>query len=145
MADAKTPDIEGIVVEKTPKNPFLTELARLVKDNTRIDPELFSKYDVKRGLRNSDGTGVLVGLTQIGDVHGYIINEKEKVAVPGKLRYRGIEIEDLVAGFQKEKRHGYEETAYLLLFGELPKKKDLTKFTHLLGRQRKLPDGLRKI
>jgi citrate synthase len=141
MADAITPNIEGIVPEKTPKDPFLTELTRLVKDNTRIDPELFTKYDVKRGLRNADGTGVLVGLTEIGDVHGYIINEKEKVAVPGKLRYRGIEIEDLVAGFQKEKRHGFEETAYLLLFGELPKKKDLTKFIHLLGKQRKLPDG----
>jgi citrate synthase len=141
MADSMSPDIEGIFPEKTPKDPFLTELTRLAKENNRIDPQLFVKYDVKRGLRNSDGTGVLVGLTEIGDVHGYIINEKEKVAVPGKLRYRGIEIEDLVAGFQKEKRHGFEETAYLLLFGELPKKKELTKFTHLLGKNRKLPEG----
>jgi len=141
MADEQNPSIEGIVPEKMPKDPFLTELARLAKDNNKIDPQLFVKYDVKRGLRNADGTGVLVGLTEIGDVHGYIINEKEKVAMPGKLRYRGIEIEDIVAGFQKEKRHGFEETAYLLLFGELPKKKDLTKFNHLLGKHRNLPEG----
>ncbi|MGA2915761.1 MAG: citrate/2-methylcitrate synthase [Sedimentisphaerales bacterium] len=141
MADAVTPEIEGIVPEKTPKDPFLTELARLAKQNNKIEPELFEKFDVKRGLRNSDGTGVLVGLTEIGDVHGYIISEKEKVAVAGRLRYRGMEIEDIVAGFQKEKRHGFEETAYLLLFGELPKKKDLTKFCRLLGKNRVLPEG----
>ena len=141
MADAVVPDIEGIVPEKTTKDPFLTELARLAKQNNKIDPELYEKFSVKRGLRNSDGTGVLVGLTEIGDVHGYIVSEKEKVAVPGRLRYRGMEIEDVVAGFQKEKRHGFEETAYLLLFGELPKKKDLTKFTHLLGKSRSLPEG----
>ncbi len=141
MAENITPDIEGIVPEKTSKDPFLTELARLTKQNNKIEPELFGKFDVKRGLRNADGTGVLVGLTEIGDVHGYIISEKEKVAVEGRLRYRGIEIEDIVTGFQKEKRSGYEETAYLLMFGELPKKKDLTKFCHLLGKNRMLPEG----
>jgi len=141
MAKAETPDIEGIVTEKTPKDPFLTELARLARENNRIDPDLYEDYGVKRGLRNADGTGVLAGLTQIGDVHGYIVNEGEKEAVPGRLRYRGMEIEDLVAGAQKEKRHGFEETVYLLLFGELPKRRELTKFTHLLGKNRKLPDG----
>ncbi|HAL44696.1 MAG TPA: citrate synthase [Phycisphaerales bacterium] len=141
MADAKTPDIEGIVPERTPKDPFLTELTRLAKDNNKIDPDLYEQYGVKRGLRNADGTGVLAGLTQIGDVHGYIVNEGEKEAIPGRLRYRGMEIEDLVAGSQKEKRHCFEETVYLLLFGELPKKKELTKFTHLLGKNRKLPEG----
>lgn len=141
MADIETPEIDGIVPEKPVKDPFLTELARLAKQNNKIEPELYEKFDVKRGLRNSDGTGVLVGLTEIGDVHGYIISEKEKVAVEGRLRYRGIEIEDIVAGFQKEKRPGYEETAYLLLFGELPKKKDLTRFCHLLGKNRQLPEG----
>jgi citrate synthase len=141
MAKAETPDIEGIVPEKTPKDPFLTELARLARENNRIDPDLYEEYGVKRGLRNADGTGVLAGLTQIGDVHGYIVNEGEKEAIPGRLRYRGMEIEDLVAGSQKEKRHGFEETVYLLLFGELPKKRELTKFTHLLGKNRKLPDG----
>jgi citrate synthase len=142
MAKSKKPKkTDEIIIDKTPKDPFLTELARLAKQNNKIDPELFEKFSVKRGLRNSDGTGVLVGLTEIGDVHGYIISEKEKVAVEGRLRYRGIEIEDIVGGFQKEKRAGYEETAYLLMFGELPKKKELTKFCHLLGRKRMLPEG----
>ena len=94
---------DEIVIDKTPKDPFLTELARLAKQNNKIDPELFEKFSVKRGLRNSDGTGVLVGLTEIGDVHGYIMSEKEKVAVEGRLRYRGIEIEDIVGGFQRKK------------------------------------------
>ncbi|MFA5291579.1 MAG: citrate/2-methylcitrate synthase [Phycisphaerae bacterium] len=141
MAEVVTPDIEGIVPEKTPKDPFLTELSRLAKQNNKIDPQLYEQFAVKRGLRNADGTGVLAGLTEIGDVHGYVINEGEKEAIEGRLRYRGMEIEDIVSGFQKEKRHGFEETAYLLLFGELPKKKDLTRFCHLLGKNRNLPEG----
>src|SRR3989338_5623090 len=111
-------EVEGIVEEKTPKDPFLTELTRLARQNNKIAPQLYEQYSVKRGLRNADGTGVLAGLTQVGDVHGYIVSEGEKVAVEGRLRYRGMEIEDLVAGCQKEKRHGFEETAYLLMYGE---------------------------
>jgi len=134
-------EVEGIVEEKTPKDPFLTELTRLARQNNKIAPQLYEQYNVKRGLRNTDGTGVLAGLTQVGDVHGYIVSEGEKVAVDGRLRYRGIEIEDLVSGSQKEKRHGFEETAYLLMFGELPKKKELNKFCKLLGKHRDLPEG----
>jgi citrate synthase len=144
MAESETSKIEGleeIVPEPIPKDPFLTELAKLARQNSRIEPQLYEQYNVKRGLRNADGTGVLVGLTEIGDVHGYIVSEKEKVPVEGRLRYRGIEIEDIVAGCLKEKRHGFEETAYLLLFGELPKRKDLTKFCRLLGKNRALPEG----
>ncbi|PKL46905.1 MAG: citrate synthase [Planctomycetes bacterium HGW-Planctomycetes-1] len=141
MTDAIKSDIEGIVPERTPKDPFLTELARLARQNNRIPTEFYEQFAVKCGLRNADGTGVLAGLTEIGDVHGYIVSEGEKVPVDGRLRYRGMEIEDLVAGFQKEKRHGFEETAYLLLFGELPKKKDLNKFCSLLGKNRNLPEG----
>ncbi|MHB9070607.1 MAG: hypothetical protein ACYC54_09595, partial [Sedimentisphaerales bacterium] len=100
-------EAEGIVEEKTPKDPFLTELTKIAKQNNKIDPQFYEQYNVKRGLRNADGTGVLAGLTQIGDVHGYIVSEGEKVAVDGRLRYRGMEIEDLVAGCQKEKRHGF--------------------------------------
>ncbi|MDD5010819.1 MAG: citrate/2-methylcitrate synthase [Phycisphaerae bacterium] len=141
MVNIVKPDIEGIIPERTPKDPFLVKLSRLARHNNRIPAELYEQFAVKCGLRNADGTGVLAGLTEIGDVHGYIISEKEKVPVEGKLRYRGMEIEDLVAGFQKEKRHGFEETAYLLLFGELPKKKDLTDFCRMLGRKRNLPEG----
>jgi len=68
-----------------------------ITGNDYIDGELYGKYNVKRGLRNTDGTGVLVGLTRIGDVHGYIVDEGEKVAIPGKLFYRGIDVEDIVA------------------------------------------------
>ncbi len=113
----------------------------LAMKNNRIDPAAFSRYDIKRGLRNNDGTGVLVGLTQIGDVHGYIVDEKEKVPVEGRLRYRGFNIKDLTDGFIKEKRFGFEEIVFLLLFGELPKKEELADFTALLGSQRNLPDG----
>ena len=114
---------------------YITELT----DNAAIDLGLYDKYNVKRGLRNADGTGVLVGLTRIGDVHGYIIDEGEKVAVDGKLYYRGIDVEDIVANAEAEKRYGFEETVYLLLFGELPTKTQLEDFCGLLGASRTLP------
>ncbi|MGC9313105.1 MAG: citrate/2-methylcitrate synthase [Sediminispirochaetaceae bacterium] len=119
----------------------MNKYAELVARNNQIDPANFTKYEVKRGLRNNDGTGVLVGLTQIGDVHGYIVDEKERVPVEGRLRYRGIELKELVAGFQKEKRFGFEETIYLLLFGQLPNEKELGEFTRILGEKRTLPGG----
>jgi len=134
-------EAEGIVEEKNPKDPFLTELTKIAKQNNKIPQYLYEQYNVKRGLRNADGTGVLAGLTRVGDVHGYIVSEGEKIAVDGRLRYRGMEIEDLVAGCQKEKRHGFEETAYLLMFGELPQKRELNKFCKQLGKNRALPEG----
>lgn len=106
-----------------------------------INTELYHKFNVKRGLRNADGTGVLVGLTSIGDVHGYILDENEKVPVEGRLRYRGIDVEDIVEGFQKEKRFGFNEVAYLLLFGDLPNQQQLMHFREMIGECRALPDG----
>lgn len=120
---------------------LMEELSELAEKSNKIDPELYTKYNVKRGLRNSDGTGVLVGLTEIGDVHGYIIDENEKVPVEGELRYRGINVRDIVEGMQKEKRFGYEEVCYLLLFGRLPNNGQLEKFRELLDENRELPDG----
>ena len=108
--------------------------------NNRIDPELYQRFDVKRGLRNADSTGVLVGLTEIGGVHGYVLSEKEKVPVDGQLFYRGIDLNNLVRGFQADGRFGFEEAAFLLLFGELPAKTDLEKFKQLLGENRALPE-----
>lgn len=108
-------------------------------DKNKIPPELYKAYNVKRGLRNEDGTGVLVGLTTIGEVHGYIVSEGEKEPVEGRLRYRGIDVEDLVLNCQKEKRFGFEETVYLLLFGVLPNKSQLQEFSGLLGELRTLP------
>ena len=110
-----------------------------ITSNEYIDDDLYQKYNVKRGLRNADGTGVLVGLTRVGDVHGYVVENGKKVAVPGKLYYRGIDIEDIVANAGKDKRFCFEETVYLLLFGSLPNKKQLTEFTALIGNNRLLP------
>lgn len=123
------------------KNNNFAKYITLATKNNRIDPAAFSRYDIKRGLRNNDGTGVLVGLTQIGDVHGYIVDEKEKVPVEGRLRYRGFNIKDLTDGFSSEKRFGFEEIVFLLLFGELPKREELEQFTALIGKQRMLPYG----
>lgn len=109
-----------------------------------IDPALYRKYGVKRGLRNDDGTGVLVGLTTIGNVHGYVVNEGEKQAIPGQLFYRGINVEDMVNADKREHRFGYEEAAYLLMFGELPKEKELIDWNRKLGDCRKLSDGFKK-
>jgi len=116
----------------------LTEIA--IKENT-IESSLYNKYNVKRGLRNADGTGVLVGLTNLGDVHGYVLDEGEKTPVVGHLRYRGIDVENIVEGFQKDKRFGYNEVAYLLLFGNLPNAEQITHFRGMLDACRELPDG----
>ena len=98
-------------------NSTLTSLCDEFKKNNRIEPEKFEKYEVKRGLRNADGSGVMAGLTRICNVHGYVMNEGEKAPVEGRLIYRGIDINDLVGGCVSENRFGFEETAWLLLFG----------------------------
>lgn len=122
-------------------NALLDELTRNAEKMNRIPLELYQKYSVKRGLRNDDGTGVLVGLTEIGDVHGYIIDEGQIVPVEGRLEYRGININDITRGFQTDKRYGFEEVCYLLLFGTLPSAHQLKQFKTLLGENRALPDG----
>lgn len=115
-------------------------LSKLAQKSSMIDPELFVKYEVKRGLRDLDGKGVLVGLTEIGEVHSYIIDENEMIPVPGRLMYRGIDVTDLADGFVKSGKNGFEETCYLLLFGDLPNKKQLTDFEQILSDYRQLPD-----
>ena len=120
---------------------FIDQLTVLAKRNNKIRSENYARYDVKKGLRNSNGTGVLVGLTEIGEVHGYIIDEGEKIPVEGRLNYRGINVNDLVSGFQNEERHGFEEVCYLLLFGELPNAEQLEKFSDIVGQYRILPEG----
>ncbi len=106
-----------------------------------IDGALYTKYNVKKGLRNSDGTGVLVGLTHIGDVHGYKWDEGDKLPDHGVLRYRGIDVSKLVEACEKEERFGFEEAAYLLMLGQLPTKEELADFSALLGSYRGLPAG----
>lgn len=105
-----------------------------------IDPSYYEKWDVKRGLRNADGTGVVAGVTQIGNVRGYYMQDGEKTPMMGQLFYRGIEISDIIAGFRGENRFGFEETAYLILFGKLPKKEELRAFRSILAEYRTLPD-----
>lgn len=105
-----------------------------------INTDLFKKYDVKRGLRDVDGRGVLVGLTEIGEVHSYIIDENEIIPVPGRLIYRGIDINHIVNGFLKDDRLGYEETSYLLMFGNLPNSSDLNEFKNIISEYSILPD-----
>lgn len=109
--------------------------------HNQISPNLYEKYQVKRGLRNSDGTGVLAGITNICNVHGYIVNEGEREPMKGELIYRGYSIDDIVANTTEKKRFGFEETAYLLLFGQLPTKSQLEDFTSLLSEYRELPAG----
>ncbi|MDL2215361.1 citrate synthase [Dysgonomonas sp. OttesenSCG-928-M03] len=114
---------------------LVKQISETIKNNTQIDPELFKKHNVKRGLRNEDHTGVVVGLTKVGDVKGYEKNEDGTTkAVPGKLIYRGIDIEEIVKGAQKENRPGFEEVAYLILAGELPTKEELEEFSKILSR-----------
>ena len=121
-------------------NELIKKLSVETKKNDPIDPDLYHKYDVKRGLRYADGRGVLVGLTRIGDVVGYEVDEAgKKIAVPGRLVYRGYSVEDIVHDTQKNQQFGYEQCAYLLLFGELPTKKQLEEFNTVMGLMRSLP------
>jgi citrate synthase len=122
-----------------PLNEFMQKLEEITVKASQIDKNLFDTYNVKRGLRNQDGSGVLVGLTNIGDVVGYEKKDNQIIPCEGKLFYRGIDVEDMVHGFQKDKRHGFDETVYLLLTGKLPSKDDLELFSSYMAGHRDLP------
>lgn len=116
--------------------PEIQEFAKICKENAVIDTELYSKYDVKRGLRDVSGKGVLTGLTEVSEIRSYTIVDHDMIPCEGKLYFQGIDIEELTAGFLKEDRFGFEETAYLLIFGELPNKEQADKFKKLLANYR---------
>ena len=118
---------------------FIESLCAEYQKHNQIDPAFYERYRVKRGLRNADGTGVMAGVTQIGNVMGYYVQDGERIPAPGKLVYRGIDVEELINGFVSEGRFGFEETAYLLLFGALPTRAQLTAFEGLLSAHRALP------
>ena len=118
---------------------FIKSLCGEFQKHNRIDPAYYEKWDVKRGLRNADGTGVLAGITQIGNVLGYYVQDGERFPMEGKLIYRGIDLNDLVNGFMSENRFGFEETAYLLLFGALPTREQLKVFQRALSIHQPLP------
>ncbi|MEI6823137.1 MAG: citrate synthase [Bacteroidota bacterium] len=125
-------------------NSFMANLEESVKKACVIDKEYYEKFDVKRGLRNKDKTGVLAGLTNVGDVVGYKKEGDRVLPVPGRLLYRGIEIEDLANGFKGDNRHGFDETVFLLLTGKLPSREELLIFTEHMAQLRKLPDSFIK-
>lgn len=119
--------------------PELTALANQAVSAASINPKLYGVYDVKRGLRDINGNGVLAGLTRISDIRAFTVVNGEKVPTAGELYYRGYRIEDLVQGFLKDRRFGFEETAYLLLFGSLPDAEALARFQSILAGYRTLP------
>lgn len=121
-------------------NDTMSSLREELYKNNQIKKEDYQRFDVKRGLRNSDGTGVMAGLSRICSVEGYYIDDGEKVPKEGKLIYRGIDMNEIVADCQKENRFGYEEVSWLLLFGDLPTERQLKKFREVLAECRELPD-----
>ncbi|RDU22986.1 citrate/2-methylcitrate synthase [Anaerosacchariphilus polymeriproducens] len=119
--------------------PEILELSELSEKASMINPELFSKYQVNRGLRDINGKGVLVGLTAISEVSSTKILDGKTVPADGQLYYRGYNVEDLIRGIRKESHSGFEEITFLLLFGKLPNKNQLNTFSSLLGDYRSLP------
>ncbi|PKQ36846.1 MAG: citrate synthase [Actinobacteria bacterium HGW-Actinobacteria-1] len=140
MAQAKT-----VISSQAPlgvpsgREAALDAWTAIADERSVVDPGLYVEYDVKRGLRDQNGRGVLAGLTRIGDVVGTVADGDQLVPAPGSLLYRGIEITDLVDGFVAEHQHGFEETAYLLLFGSLPNKAQLDEFDGYLSEMRRMP------
>ena len=119
--------------------PEIYKLSELCINNNQIEPQLYMQHDVKRGLRDNDGKGVLTGLTEVSTINSKKLVDGQLVPSDGELYYRGINVEDLVEGFTSEGRFGYEETVYLLLFGKLPNKQELDDFVNLFNMYRTLP------
>ena len=128
--------MNGFYMKVTPQIEKLTEVCR---EHSTLDVGDYTKYDVKRGLRDLNGKGVLAGLTQISNVKATKVVDGREVPCAGSLSYRGYDIKDLTDGFIADQRMGFEEVTYLLLFGVLPDQKELAEFTALLGHQRSLP------
>jgi len=119
--------------------PEITEYTKKLKENCQIDTDLYSIYHVNRGLRDEQGKGVLTGLTEISEIMSTRIEGDIETQCPGRLFYRGVDIEDLVKGCVKDKRFGFEEVTYLLLFGTLPTREELVRFMRVLSHYRTLP------
>lgn len=122
-----------------PTTEKLADMSQKCIEAFSINPELYSKYDVKRGLRDISGKGVLTGLTEISEIRSYTIVDSDMIPCEGKLYYHGVDVEEIVQGFIDEKRYGFEETVYLLLFGKLPNKQELQDLCKVLAEYRELP------
>ena len=120
-------------------NMNLQTLFASMRKNEPFEDSLYTKYGVKRGLRNLDGTGVVAGITRISNVHGYVIDEFERVPCEGELRYRGVSVNDIINGCLQDDRFGFEETVWLLLFGHLPTKDEVETFNSVMEEYRELP------
>ncbi len=120
---------------------FLRELGECFREYDRIPDSVYKNSNIMRGLRNPDGTGVLVGATNIGNVHGYVVNEGEREPIEGRLNYRGYNVYDLIHGLEQDNRFGFEEICFLLMCGTLPTKRQLDEFQHTIGLERALPDN----
>ncbi len=128
-----------MIIEKEVQDSLLFEFSQNCKNVYDIPSKYFTHYNVKRGLRNPDGTGVMAGITKIGNAHGYVLNEGDKMSIEGELFYRGYKINELIDGYIKEKRFGFEEVSYILFFGSLPTAKQLYDYDKLLDSYRELP------
>lgn len=131
------------MIDNSEINILIDKYVEFCGDSGRIDQTLYQKYDVKRGLRDSDGKGVLTGLTEISDVNGFKMINGERTPIDGELYFQGYNVKDLVEGF-KGSCHGFEETIFLLLFGELPTETQLTEFMKVIGEMRPLPENFNR-
>ena len=126
--------------ELTKVTPQHLSYVEMCISNTTIEPEQYIKFDVKRGLRDVNGKGVVAGLTAISEINSFdVLEDGTRIPKDGELFYRGININDLVNGFLRDDRFGFEETIYLLLFGQLPSRSELDDFIKLLTKYRSLP------
>ena len=117
----------------------IARLSENIAEQYAIDAHYFEDQSIKRGLRNADGTGVLIGVSKVGSVQGYYMMDGERVPMPGKLYYRGISVEDIVTAHQQNGTFGYEEVAYLLLLGKLPTRAQLQRFNDVMAQARRMP------
>lgn len=120
---------------------MMNEMSASFRAHTNIPSALYQRFDIKRGLRNADGTGVLIGASRLGNVHGYVIDEGEREPIEGRLTYRGYNVYDLIHGLQAEDRFGFEEVGYLLMCGKLPTRDQLEEFQNVIGLERALPEN----
>ena len=119
----------------------LKRYARVIEKRAYIDPKFYEDHNIKRGLRNKNGTGVLVGVTGVADVVGYGYEDGQKILAPGRLDYRGYSVAEILQGAQESQRHAFEEVSYLLLFGQLPTQEDLDLYHETLWSLTSLPGG----
>ncbi len=129
------------IINKIDTEKVFANCVQAAREANTVPADAFESYKVKRGLREKDGTGIVAGVTNVGNAHGYVVYEGEKIADDGKLEYRGLNMTSLIEGFSSEGRYGFEECVYLLLFGKLPNAEELSDFSELLSEKRKLPTG----